>query len=200
MIPSNEWDSSSYQRKFSGTLAYTKVGNGPWEWKFVGMIKENNLVYFDPRLSARGQVVCEVQNYEPTYEVEKYPIVQFAYRTILPGVYASSERNHAFLLTKRHQKSYKIGLSDETFNIIHSHTRTQHRPSVDIDLESPLMGHQIVGAFEVFSPKLVRVGSSLVADGNDIGFMEKGKAVLKSKNFVPLVAPFLEGKWQIESF
>lgn len=194
-----EWDHASYVRKFHQTIAYIQIGEGTPHWRWVGTITDSGLVHDNPRTAPLGQIVTECQGGKILHDPEKYPVVQFFYKGIMPGVYASKDRfGMAYYLVKRHLKSYKIGLSDETFNIMQCATPGMYdRVTRDIDLDNRIMSYVDGGMYEVFSPKVVRIGSNLFADGDNIGFMEGGTCVLRDKAFVPFIEPLLENKWQI---
>lgn len=198
-----EWDHSAYYRKFQQTLAYVQIGEAAPAWTWIGACSDNMLVYGDPRRHPIGQFVCEITGGEPSHSPSDYPVVQFFYQPILPGVYQSREAEDApiYYLMKRHIKSYKIGLSDENFNVIKcwkGHFEYD-RVTRHIDLGNPVDSYMLGDNYEVFSRKVVRIGSTLWADGDSIGFMEGGSCMLRHPNFAPLLQPLLGAKWQIES-
>lgn len=196
-----EWDLAAYQRKFHQTLSYLKVGDEEPAWRWVASITDSCFVYEDARKKPIGQIVMQCTKGQVVHNTNDYPIVQFLYQQILPGAYYSAKGGGIYYLTKRHIKSYKIGLSDETFRVDWAHPTgfSPDRVSSRIDLNAPVTTYVGTEKFEVFTRKVVRLGTTLFADGDAIGFMEQGVCVLRHKNFVPLIKPILGAKWQIES-
>lgn len=196
-----EWDHAAYVRKFHQTMAFAKIGNTAPQWMWVAAIDDNYRIYENTRQNPIGQVVAQVCKGMPTNDEDKYPIIQLFYKTILPGAYWSRAGSTIYYLSRRHLKSYKIGLSDETF-LVHKMTMDEdfgQRVDRDINLDKPVTEYTPFGVCEVFSRKVVRIKSTLFADGDPIGFMEKGVCVLRHRNFEPLIHPLLGDKWQIES-
>lgn len=197
-----EWDHAAYYRKFHQTLSFVQIGDEAPAWKWIGAVSDNGLVYGDARRSPIGQYLRQCTGGEPDHFPGDYPIVQFLYQTIMPGAYQHrQDPDGVFYLMKRHVKSYKIGLSDETHNVILCRKSMCgfDRISHWIDMDRPIESYVNCGKYEVFSRKLVRVNTTLFADGDSIGFMESGMCMLRHPNFVPLVQPWLEDKWQIVS-
>lgn len=196
-----EWDFGAYHRKFHQTLAFIQIGESLPEWHWIAAISDNLLVYDNPRGEPIGQLLCQCYKGEYKHSLDRYPVIQMLYKTIMPGAYWSKGKEVVYYLTKRHLKSYKIGLSDETFNVRGAGKGPQAFVRVNklIDLTNPILEYLNLGSCEVFSQKVVRIGTTLFADGDSIGFMENNVCMLRHKNFHPLIDPLLEGKWQIES-
>ena len=197
-----EWDHQAYYRKFNQTLAYAKVGNQEAKWHWIGAISDSNFIYGDPRRPPIGQYLCQSDKGHVHHDPDDYPIVQFFYQPIFSGAYRSKAcEDQFYFLQKRHMKSYRIGCSDETFNVISClpDVFLFDRVRVDIDLSRPVTIPFLGGKCEVFSQHLVKIGTTLYTNGDSIGFMENGVCMVRNKNFVPLLKPLLEDKWQIES-
>jgi hypothetical protein len=199
--PQMEWDQGAYSRKFHQTLAFIQIGENLPSWSWVAAIADNLLVYDNPRGNPIGQVLCQCYKGEPQSDTDKYPIIQMFYKNILPGAYWAKDMDHMYYLTKRHLKSYKIGLSDETFNVRIGNKNESNfsRVNKQINLDAPIDHYHNLGFCEVFTQKVVRIGTDLFADGDSIGFMENNVCMLRHKNFYPLISPLLEDRWQIES-
>lgn len=194
-----EWDHAAYVRKFHQTVAFAQIGNAAPQWMWVAAIDDHHRVYENAHQNPIGQVVTQQAKGVPFQDEDKYPIIQLFYKTILPGAYWSKVGNMIYFLTRRHLKSYKIGLSDETFNC-HKIVREEdfgQRIDRDIDLSAPITSYTEFGICEVFTRKVVRIKSTLFADGDIVGFMDKGVCVLRHKNLEPLIHPLLGDKWQI---
>lgn len=196
-----EWDYSSYMRKFQQTLAYTQIGDAPPEWKWIATFTDDGFVYSNARTSPFGQVLFQCNGSNPMKNVDNYPIVSLHYVCPPLGAYWDKARETIYYLSRRHLKSYKIGLSDETLATIQCYPGgMQHsRITSDIDLLNPVSELTVFGTTTVFTQKLVKIGHDLIADGNVIGFMEGDVCVLRHKGFIPLIKPVLGEQWQIES-
>ena len=198
-----EWDVSAYTRKFLHTVSLVQIGDAEPEWRWIGGITDSQIIYGVSKARPLGQLVTECSDGKIHNPIEKYPIAQCLYRGLTTGAYRPKKHPTGILyyLVKRHLKSYKIGLSDETFNVYHNigsdGAYMLTRISDDIDLMNPVCKYEVGACWEVFTQKLVRMGTGLYADGEFIGFMEKGVCVLRHKNFTPLLQPILEDKWQI---
>lgn len=196
-----EWDHAAYVRKFHQTVAYAQIGNAAPKWMWVAAIDDSCRLYENARQNPIGQVVSQANKGVPHNDEDKYPIIQLFYRTILPGAYWSRAGSLIYYLSRRHLKSYKIGLSDETFNChkINQEEDFGQRIDRDIDLDAPVTSYTPFGICEVFTRKVVRIKSTLFADGDVVGFMDKGVCILRHKNLKHLIHPLLGDKWQIES-
>lgn len=163
---------------------------------YIQGVEENHLLYIDD--SPKYEVLLQCKGYKKYHSV---PTAELLYVPIHVGAYRSKSGRGVYYLSRRHQKSYKIGLSEETFNIqcLTPNKVFFDRAKSDIDLSSPVYFTEEVKTYQVFSHRLVRVGTNLVADGETIGFMEGERCILRHKLFENFVRPFLGDKWQIES-
>ena len=197
-----EWDYSSYVRKFHQSIAYVRIGEKEPRWTWIGAITDNHLVYNDPRKTAIGQIVLQKDEDNIHHDPEKYPVVEFLYKGFLPGPYWGEKPGVFYVTTRRHLKSYKIGLSDECYSVRECFG-DRHNPfcrvGAYIDMNRPVLGNYITEHAEVFNRRLIRLGTTLFADGNAVGFMEGGVCVMRNPGFVPLIKPILGDRWQIES-
>jgi len=195
-----EWDIASYTRKFSGTLAFIqKIDTSePPKWCYIKTIHDTHKVYNDHNVCL-GWVKTEKSSTLNGYD--NLPCLDFIYRKILPGFY--KHKVEGFIhLAKKHIKSFKIGLSHETFDIRwYGHIITDTEVTNEIDLDSPVIGYTLgeTGKYEIFTNTLYRRDKTLYSNMIELGFMEDGECYLKSKKFKPYVEPHLGGKWQIVS-
>lgn len=189
-----EWDYGSYNRKFAGTKALCCPEGGLMAWRPIRDISEDGCVWIPDEEDPLGEVLFECNGGKQT----KLPLVRFDYVGIQPGMYAHEKKvNHFFSVTRRHLKSYKIGLSSEGYDIIEwaPNGAVKRGYQCAIDLTKPVTGK--FAKYNILTANLLVEGKNLKAFGVNIGFMEDGKAILTDPALRPLVQPLLGDAWEI---
>lgn len=193
-----EWDISSYQRKFSHSLALCRLeGEETKKWRVIGSIFEDTNVVCDNDGEPFAQVRCECEDLAK--KTTKYPVIEFSYAPIKCGFYhALTSESVIFSIWRKHVKSYKIGLSSEAYNIkcITASLMTLNASHANnIDMERPVTQNFL--DFNVINSSMLLRGNSLEFFGESLAFIQENKIVLKDSAFKPLLTPYLGDKWQI---
>jgi hypothetical protein len=190
-----EWDLSSYQRKFSGTRAFCSIGGKPPEWKSIHSISAEGIVYDYETRTPIGEVISENQ-------IEKFtpaPELEFIYQPIQCGFYLCGKS--IVSITRKHVRSWKIGLSNEGYNILRLPKNNMDAGMnvipwyYNIDLSAPFIGK--VDITTTIGNGVAIKNKELSIFNTTIGFVEGNRVVLKNKVFNPILAPYLGDKWQI---
>lgn len=190
-----EWDQGSVNRKFAHTRAKVQIGDKPPVWMPIDEVSSDQLVYSNGN-GCIGQTLFEHNGFAKLHK--SVPVVSFEYAPIECGFYHHlNKAGEFYCIVRKHVKSWKIGLSNEGYNIFHYPTGDLVSHKTNIDLDRPFNASFMDYAY--FGNGLIKDKNKLKYLETPLGFIDKDRIVLNDQAFAPLVAPYLGDKWQIVS-